>query len=298
MNILITGATGLIGSKLCQFLIHKHSLIALTRSPVKAAAILPSGVDFITSLDDVNFNQLDVVINLAGEPIAEGRWNKTKKQEIYNSRIKITEAITAGINTATSPPKLFISGSAIGFYGRQPKHLKINEGCKEYHDEFSHQLCRDWENTAQRASSQHTRVCILRTGIVLAKSGGALEKMLPPFRLGLGGPIGKGEQVMSWIHIDDMVQAIIYIIKHDEMNGVINLTAPHPVTNKALSQALAKTLSRPCIFVVPPLMLKLIYGEMSDLLLYGQYVVPQKLLDSGYRFRHSNIEEALSALNL
>ncbi|MCG9758632.1 MULTISPECIES: TIGR01777 family oxidoreductase [Pseudoalteromonas] len=298
MNIFITGATGLIGKKLCQFLIHKHNLTALTRSPSKSATLLPNGVNCVTNTDDIDFNKLDAVINLAGEPIADGRWSNKKKQEIYNSRIKITEQIVAAINTATSPPKVFISGSAIGFYGRQPDDLAITEDFKDCHDEFSHRLCRDWENTAFRAESSQTRVCILRTGIVLSKSGGALAKMLPPFRLGFGGPIGSGDQVMSWIHIDDMIQSILYILKHDEIYGAINATAPNPVSNKQLSQALARSISRPCLFTVPPFALKLAYGEMSELLLYGQRVVPKKLLDTGYRFRHDDIEDALNALNL
>ncbi|QZO11511.1 TIGR01777 family oxidoreductase [Pseudoalteromonas piscicida] len=298
MNIFITGATGLIGKKLCQFLVHKHNLIVLSRSPSKAANLLPSGVSCVTDTDDVDFNELDAVINLAGEPIANGRWSKEKKQEIYNSRIKITEQIVAAINTATSTPKVFISGSAIGFYGRQPDNLTITEDFKDYHDEFSHRLCKDWEDTAFRAESSHTRVCILRTGIVLSKSGGALAKMLPPFQFGVGGPIGSGRQIMSWIHIDDMIQAILYILKHDEICGVVNATAPNPLSNKQFSQALARAISRPCLFTVPPFVLKLAYGEMSELLLYGQCVVPKKLLDAGYRFRHDHIEGALSALNL
>ncbi|MDW7549920.1 TIGR01777 family oxidoreductase [Pseudoalteromonas peptidolytica] len=298
MKILITGATGLIGSKLCQFLIHKHSLIALTRSPVKAASVLPPGTHFITSLDEVDFNDIDAVINLAGEPIADGRWTRQRKQEIRDSRINITRAISSAISAATTPPALLISGSAVGVYGRQPSDVTIKEDFTAHYDEFSHQLCRDWEDAALAAKSEQTRVCILRTGIVLSKTGGALVKMLPPFRLGLGGPIGKGEQVMSWIHIDDMVQAILFILKHDEIEGIVNATAPNPVSNKLLSQELAKTLSRPCIFTIPPIVLKLVYGEMSDLLLFGQRVVPQKLLDTGYRFRHDSIDEALRSLNL
>ena len=298
MNIFITGATGLIGSKLCQFLVHKNHITALTRSPEKALAVLPAKVECVTDVAQVNFNDIDVVINLAGEPIASGRWTKAKKQRIYQSRIDITKAITAAINAADTPPHTFISGSAIGYYGRQPSDLSIDESFEHCFDEFSHHLCKDWEETALGAESSDTRVCLLRTGIVLAKNGGALDKMLPPFRFGLGGPISNGKHMMSWIHIDDMVQLILFIIKHPEIQGPINATAPNPVDNKTLSKSLAEQLSRPCIFTVPALAMKLAYGEMADLLLYGQKVVPKKLLDNGYRFRHQRINDAFEALGL
>ncbi|MFQ3288767.1 MAG: hypothetical protein ACI93V_000987, partial [Alteromonadaceae bacterium] len=166
----------------------------------------------------------------------------------------------------------------------------------DFNQEFTHDICKKWEAIALEASSEKTRVAILRTGIVLATNSGALAKMLPPFKLGLGGPISQGEQIMSWIHYQDMVAAILHIEKSKELNGPINLTAPFAVSNHHFSQALSSQLKRPCFFTTPTLLLKLLFGEMADLLLYGQNVVPTKLLDSGYSFKYPTIEAALTDL--
>ena len=295
MHIFITGATGLIGQHLCPFLTHHHSVTVLSRNPTKANVLLGYKINAVTNIEAVDFNNIDVVINLAGEPIVNKRWSDKQKSIIRDSRIELTKQISAAIATSDTPPHTFISGSAVGFYGRQGI-TPIDEENNKPHDEFSHQLCKDWENAALAAQSTSTRVCLLRTGIVLAKKGGALSKMLPAFKLCLGGPIGNGEQGMSWIHIDDMTQLILFIIKHKNMTGPINATAPNPVSSKVFSKSLGKALSRPALIPMPALVLKLLMGEMADLLITGQYVLPQKALEHNYRFHFSDIDSALESL--
>jgi uncharacterized protein (TIGR01777 family) len=187
------------------------------------------------------------------------------------------------IQASDTPPSVLISGSAIGYYGRQD-NTPIDESFDSPYEEFSHSLCAEWERIALQAESKKTRVCILRTGVVISKRGGALQKMLPPFKLGLGGPIASGQQYMSWIHLEDVLQGILHLIQHQECSGVYNFTAPNPVTNQEFSQKLAATLNRPCIFRMPEFVMRLLMGEMADLLIYGQRVVPKRLLDSGYQF--------------
>ena len=295
MHIFITGATGLIGQHLCPFLTHHHSVTVLSRNPTKANVLLGHKINAVTNIEAVDFNNVDVVINLAGEPIVNKRWSDKQKSIIRDSRIELTKQISAAVAASNTPPHTFISGSAVGFYGRQGI-TPIDEENNKPHDEFSHQLCKDWENAALAAQSTSTRVCLLRTGIVLAKKGGALSKMLPAFKLCLGGPIANGEQGMSWIHIDDMTQLILFIIKHKNMTGPINATAPNPVSSKVFSKSLGKALSRPALIPMPALVLKLLMGEMADLLITGQYVLPLKALEHNYRFHFSDIDSALESL--
>lgn len=296
MKILITGATGLIGSALCKLLADKHELIALTRNINKAKNTLPNSIIALDNLKDVNFDDLDAVINLAGEPIADKRWSAQQKQKIFQSRLAITEQIVNNINVSDTPPKVFISGSAIGFYGRQPAENVITESYSSTYPEFSHQLCKQWEELALQAHSPDVRVCLLRTGIVLSKQGGALDKMLPPFKLGVGGRMASGKQMMSWIHIDDMVNAIVFLLKDEKAHGAFNLTAPEPVSNTNFTQTLAKTLNRPALFPMPEFVLKLLFGEMSDLLIYGQNVIPEKLEQQGFKFKFKTLDTALNEI--
>jgi uncharacterized protein (TIGR01777 family) len=294
MKILITGATGLIGSALCKLLADKHELIALTRNINKAKNTLPNSIIALDNLKEVNFDDLDAVINLAGEPVADKRWSAQQKQKIFQSRLSITEQIITKINTSDTPPKVFISGSAIGFYGRQAAEKVITESYSSTYPEFSHQLCKQWEELALQAQSPDVRVCLLRTGIVLSKQGGALDKMLPPFKFGLGGKMASGKQMMSWIHIDDMVNAIVFLLEDEKAHGAFNLTAPEPVSNTNFTQILAKTLKRPALFPMPEFVLKLMFGEMSDLLIYGQNVVPEKLEQQGFKFKFETLDTALN----
>jgi uncharacterized protein (TIGR01777 family) len=295
MNILITGATGLIGRALVAQWQHQHQLHILTRSSLKAKEILAIDANYQHSLDDIDLNQIDAVINLAGEPIADRRWSESQKQKICQSRWQITEALAEKIQQCTTPPTVLISGSAIGFYGRQGSAV-VTEEYNSYYPEFSHDICARWENLAQRAASTHTRVCLLRTGIVLSSKGGALGKMLPLFKLGLGGPIGDGQQFMSWIHLEDMVRLIDFLLQRDDLSGPFNATAPRPVSNKQFSQLLAERFGKKAPFTVPAFVLRLAFGEMADILLFGQNVQPKRLLDNGFQFHHPQLKEALNAL--
>lgn len=295
MNILITGATGLIGRALVAQWQNQHQLHILSRSVIKAKEKLAIDANYQQSLDDIDFNQIDAVINLAGEPIADKRWSESQKQKICQSRWQITEALAEKIQQCTTPPKVLISGSAIGFYGRQGSDI-VTEEHSSFYPEFSHDICARWENLAQRAASQQTRVCLLRTGIVLSEQGGALAKMLPLFKLGLGGPIGDGQQFMSWIHQEDMVRLIDFLLQSDELSGPFNATAPRPVSNKQFSTLLAERFGKKAPFTVPAFVLRLAFGEMADLLLFGQNVQPRRLMDSGFQFHYPHLKDALNAL--
>lgn len=294
MNILITGGTGLIGSALTQLWQTEHTIWILSRAERQ---IDSENLKYITSLQQLDFNNVDAIVNLAGEPIANKRWTERQKNRICQSRWQLTEELSQLIRLAETPPHTLISGSAIGFYGRQDSQ-EITEEYQAFFPEFSHDICARWENLAMQASSPRTRVCLLRTGIVLAEKGGALKKMLPPFKLGLGGVIGSGEQYMSWIHLDDMVALIDFVLKHQTLQGAINAVAPKAVTNKVFTQELAKRVQRPALLPMPAVMAKLLFGEMSEILLYGQRVVPKKLQDAGFQFRYPQLGSALAALSL
>ena len=295
MKILITGGSGLIGSNLIPIL-RPCDVAVYTRNVAMAEQILGHRVHFLSSLSHLdNLDEYDVVINLAGEPIVAKKWTLEQKRKIEQSRWLITEEIVRLINAGDNPPELLISGSAIGFYGRQQDQI-IDEDFSSPHDEFSHQLCERWEFLAKQAQSDKTRVCILRTGVVITKRGGALQKMLLPFKLGLGGPIGDGNQFMSWIHLEDMLRGIAHLIANKSCEGVYNFTAPNPVTNEVFSQELASALSRPCLFRVPEFVLRVMMGEMADLVIHGQKVVPKRLQESGYKFIYPEISQAFNCL--
>ncbi|WP_372627639.1 TIGR01777 family oxidoreductase [Arsukibacterium sp.] len=296
MRILVTGGTGLIGSALLKYWRDQHQITVLTRQPV-AGLQQNAAVSYINNLKDVDFNQLDAIVNLAGEPIADKRWTDKQKQRICNSRWQLTEQLTECIQAATTPPACLINGSAVGYYGRQGSEF-ICEEHSAFYPEFSHDICARWENIARQAASEKTRVCLLRTGIVLSDQGGALKKMLPAFRLGLGGPLGSGQQYMSWIHIDDMVKLIDFLLQSPTLQGPFNAVAPKAVTNKQFSQALAERLNRPAKLVMPAFMLRLMFGEMADILLFGQRVVPQQALDAGFKFEYPKLPAALADLDI
>ncbi|MDD1781459.1 TIGR01777 family oxidoreductase [Enterovibrio sp. ZSDZ35] len=292
MHILITGGTGLIGRALIDQL-SDHQITLLTRSPSKARSMFSRSLRCIENIDELdNFNDIDAVINLAGEPIVDKRWSDQQKGIICSSRWGITEQLVKKILEADNPPHTFISGSAVGIYGNQGDK-EIDESFISNATDFAHAVCDNWEKIAVRAKASKTRVCLLRTGIVLSQEGGALKKMLLPYQLGLGGPIGAGKQYFPWIHIDDMVGGILYLLNTESASGAFNLTAPNPVTNKAFSQALAGALHRPHILFTPPFAIKLMLGEAGQLLLEGQRAVPKALLESGYKFQFSEIRPAL-----
>ncbi len=297
MQILITGASGLIGTSLVRLWQNQHQLIVLSRFSHKVQQQFGAAVKVVNRLEDVDFNLIDVVVNLAGEPIADRRWTNAQKHRICQSRWSLTEQLVTAIQQAVTPPHTLLNASAVGFYGRQSADA-IDESYQSFYPEFSHDICARWENLANRAKSELTRVCILRIGIVLAADGGALKKMLPPFKLGLGGVIGNGEQYMSWIHIDDLVAIFDFMLQHPQLQGVFNATAPMAVSNKQWTKILAERLGKPTLLPMPAFALKLIFGEMSDLLLFGQNVYPKRLLDNNFQFKFNQFRAALHDLKL
>lgn len=300
MNIFITGGTGLIGQALIQEILQSQNeskIWVLTRDKARARQQLPDKVELIEQLHDIRFSDLDVVVNLAGAPIVDKRWSDKQKLNLCHSRWHLTQAIVEKIDSECQPEQKlrFISGSAVGIYGRQDSKI-ITEEFTGYFSEFSHHLCQKWEDIA--SSSSRFDVALLRTGIVLSDKGGALKKMLLPFKLGLGGRIASGEQFMPWIHIDDMIQGILFLIDHPVITGPVNFTAPNPVSNSVFSQTLAQTLKRAAIFPVPEFVLRMLLGEMADLVVFGQNVHPHKLLGSGFKFKFSQLPSAMADLLL
>ncbi len=293
-SVLITGGTGLIGRTLVKSLHKQYAITVVTRDPSRATRLLGGNVNYITVKELISVDKFDAVVNLAGEPIADKRWTDAQKQRICQSRWKITQQLVDLINKSSNPPAVFVSGSAIGVYGRQGDTI-VTEEFTDFHDEFSREVCQKWEDIALKAN---TRVCIMRTGIVLSDEGGALAKMLMPFRLGLGGPISSGKQFMAWIHLDDMINGIQFLLNNEESKGIHNMTSPNPNTNHFFSLALAKRLDRPCIFRVPAFVIKTLMGESSDLVLFGQKVIPQKLIDDGFTFAFPTLKAALADLDL
>ncbi|AWK14669.1 TIGR01777 family oxidoreductase [Candidatus Fukatsuia symbiotica] len=293
MHILITGATGLIGRALTQRLLSlSHQITVLSRDPRKAFDVLGKQITCWSTLNDQqDLNNIDAVINLAGEPIADKRWTVQQKERLCQSRWQITQQLAELINVSSNPPDVFISGSAVGFYGDKEQVLVTEE--EPPHDEFTHQLCARWEQLASTAESSQTRVCLLRTGVVLAAKGGALAKMLPLFRLCLGGPMGNGRQYFPWIHIDDMVNAIHYLLTNDTLCGPYNMVSPSSVCNGQFSAILAKILHRPAFLRAPASIIRLLMGESAVLVLGSQHAVPKRLEEAGFNFHHCDLEGAL-----
>ncbi|RJX71650.1 TIGR01777 family protein [Vibrio sinensis] len=299
MKLLLTGGSGFIGRELLKHLTN-YNIVLLTRSPEQARKNLHyadlGNISYINSLDEFDdLNDFDAVINLAGEPIADKRWSPKQKELICNSRWKTTEKIVDLIHASTTPPEVFISGSAVGYYGDQ-QHHSFDESLHVHNDGFPYTVCAKWEQIALRARSEQTRVCLLRTGLVLSPQGGALGKMLLPYKLGLGGSIGLGKQYMPWIHMLDMVRGIVYLLDTKHASGVFNFCAPHPVTNMHFSKMLAKTLHRPHILFTPKWALKLAMGESSVLLFDSIRAKPKKLTELGFTFSYSRLEPALKNL--
>ncbi len=291
MHILITGATGLIGSAIVQQL-SEYRYTALIRSQ-SSSDQLPDYCQTITSLDQLdNLNSFDAVINLAGEPIADKRWSVKRKKVLIDSRCDLTDKLAQLFLVSDNPPKVWLSGSAIGIYGDGGQSELTEQSL--FGKDFAADLCLQWEQLARQAHDV-TRLVLLRTAVVLSPHGGALAKMLPPFKLGLGGPIGSGQQYMSWIHIDDYVSAIKFLLTTD-IAGAVNMTSPNPLPNHRFTALLAKAVKRPAFFRVPQPILEALMGESSCLLLFSQQVKPCVLNNAGYNFQFSELEDAFADL--
>lgn len=299
MHILITGGTGFIGQAFINTFQADYDFTVLTRDVNNAKNIFShissNHIKFISQLHELpSAIHIDAVINLAGSPIMDKMWSAKHKHVLESSRWEITQHLVDLICTKTITPEVFISGSAVGVYGRQGDK-SIDEKHTNHYPEYASYLCEHWEEIA-RTDCASTRTVILRTGIVLGKNKGALKKMEFPFKLGLGGPIGKGNQYMSWIHIDDMVAAINYLLQHKSLSGAFNLTAPNPVTNTEFSNKLAACFGKKARLTTPTLILRLLLGERADLIIYGQRVLPTRLLDAGFTFHSDTLDQAFSEI--
>lgn len=298
MRILVAGSRGLVGDELVSFLQHQgHEVVRLSRSKTsndKEAVILwdPEAA----FIEEEKLNDFDAVINLAGENIASKRWTDAQKEKIKNSRVASTELLAKAMTKVKSPPSVFVCASATGFYGDRPDEV-LNESSVAIKGDFLSDTCVEWENACKEAEDFGIRVVNTRFGIILSPKGGAMSKLLLPFQLGLGGQIGSGDQVMSWIALDDVVYALNFVVQNQSVSGAVNFTAPNPVTNLEFTKVLGKVLQRPTIFPVPSFAIKLLLGEMADgLLLSSQKVKPAKLESSGYEFAYPDLESAFRHL--
>jgi len=314
MNILISGGSGFLGSAFSQELLMRYQQMGkalqitwLTRDSNQAH---PSDITMMTYDELANSDAyFDVILNLAGAGIADARWSDDRKEQLLASRMKPTKDILAFVARSHVKPKLLVSGSAIGWYGNQGvKPLTESSG---FQTDFAHQLCDDWEQLALQATEFGVPVTLVRTGVVIHPTGGMLSKLLTPFKMGVGGQLGNGQQIMSWISRDDWVSAVTFVIEqqlndstfqvnkntlHTASNNdikIYNLTAPNPVTNHTFTKTLGAWLHRPTFFTLPDFLLKLIFGEMSTLLIDGQKVLPKALLGAGFEFKHQMLKEAL-----
>ena len=295
MNILLSGSSGLIGSALAYQLSSKgHAVKSLVRRrpnhPSEISWDPTSGGPAPETLDGI-----DAVVHLAGESIASGRWSQSKKKAIRDSRVLGTRLLTDTLIRMRNPPKVLITASAIGFYGDHGPDVVREESPAG--SGFLAEVCQDWEAAAAPAATKGIRVVHARLGIVLSPKGGALAKMLVPFKIGFGGKIGSGDQVMSWVALDDAVGAVLYALFTDSLRGSMNVTAPHAVTNAAYTRTLGKILGRPALIPLPAFAARLVFGEMADaLLLSSARVEPAALLRAGYRFHYPDLEGALRHL--
>lgn len=296
MRVLVTGGTGFIGRRLCSALATRgHELWVLSRKPWRAAKLLPGSVHVVDNLDQIpDTMELDAIINLAGESIAGGRWTKKRKKLLLESRVGVTESLYQLVKRLTVKPRVLINASAVGFYGNAG-NAELTESSSAVRRDFSYLLCDAWEQAARHFSDFDMRVCILRIGVVLSHHGGMLAKLLPLYRKGLGSLLGDGSQWLSWIHLEDLIELVIRCLDASAAEGVYNAVAPNPISYRKFHSALAKVCKRPALIRVPRLPLSLALGEMSEIMLGGQRVLPARLEREGFRFRYADVESALKA---
>lgn len=296
LRILLTGGTGLIGQALCHhWKAEGHDIVVWSRTPDRVPTLCAGarGVAALQELEDSA--PLDAVVNLAGAPIADRPWTAHRREVLWHSRIDLTRKLVDWLGQGVLRPRVLLSASATGWYGDRGNEC-LDEGSCAGEGDFGSRLCVAWEEEAKRAELLGIRVVRLRTAPVLARSGGMLPKLRMPFSMGLGGRLGNGRQWMPWVHLDDVVGLIDFLLQRDDCEGVFNACAPHLVCNKDFAQALARALHRPMLFSVPAWALRIALGDMAVLLLGSQHVEPRRALDAGYRFRFSRLEDALANL--
>lgn len=285
MNILLAGATGFVGTELVKELAQEtpaHSLRILTRNPSGRVSGDPAAAKFVAWGDDLpeHLGWADAVVNLAGAGVADSRWTKERKEELHESRIGTTRRLVEALRRTAKRPEVLVNASAVGYYGRG----------------FLRDLCVEWEKSATEARVSGLRVVRLRFGAVLDDGGGVMGKMLPPFRMFVGGPLGSGKQPFAWIHRADAVAAIKFVVTNDLMEGPVNVTAPQSVTMNEFAKALGRVMGRPAVMRVPEWALKLLFGEMATIMTEGQDAPPDELLAAGFKFRYSDLDSALKEI--
>lgn len=299
LRVTVTGATGLIGPKLIDGLRARGAEVTvLTRDPARARSRLGEGVEAVgwdlmsEPAPPAALSGRDAIVHLAGEPVAQ-RWSAKAKQAIEESRVRGTRNLVEGLTLAEDRPGVLVSSSAVGYYGPHGEE-PLDEDAPPGAD-FLARVCVEWEAEARRASELGLRTVLIRTGVVLDSSGGALAKMLPPFKLGIGGPVAGGRQYIPWIHADDVLGMMITALEDERWEGPVNATAPTPVPNRDFSRALGRALGRPSVMPIPGLALRALYGDMAEIVTTGARAVPAKALVLGYQFRHAELDEALRA---
>jgi len=302
MKIVVTGATGFVGRPLVSRLLAKgHEVVAWTRDVERARLHLPALCDAErwdahAAIDPARLAGVDAIVHLAGESVASGRWTEARKREMRESRVASSRALVDAIAALPEGqrPRALVAASAIGYYGDRGDEILSERSSPG--SGFLAELCRDWEGAVAAAGEHGVRTVSVRVGVVLGKDGGALQAMLPPFRLGFGGRVGPGTQWMSWIHLDDLVELFVLAVEGGNVRGVVNGVAPHPVTNAELTRALARALGRPALVPVPGVALRALFGEMASVLLASQRVVPDVARDLGFGFRFRDLDAALADL--
>jgi uncharacterized protein (TIGR01777 family) len=294
MKVLVTGSHGLVGSQLVQSLSSNgHQVVRLVRANPSEDQIVWDPRH--GQIDKERLEGFDAVVHLAGENIASGRWTSAKKSSIRASRVEGTKLLCKALSYLSRPPKVLVCASAIGYYGDRGREVLTETSPAG--SGFLAELCQEWESATEAAKQKNIRVVLLRIGVVLSRKGGALMKMLPPFKMGAGGKLGSGKQYMSWISLDDLIGSINHVLAHNELSGPVNAVAPNPVTNIQFTAALGASLRKPTIFAVPRFAAQMLLGEMADeLLLSGSFVKPDKLQASGYTFKDPELAPMLQHL--
>ncbi len=298
-RVIITGGTGFIGAPLARQLAAKYEVVVLSRNPARVGS-LGNGVKVVAwdgrtaegwgQLADGAF----AIINLAGENLSAGRWTPARKAAIVDSRQQAAQAVIAAISQAAVKPTVLVQASAVGYYGPRGDE-KINENEKPG-STFDATTCVAWEKATDAVEAMGVRRVIIRTGVVIEKTGGALVRMSLPFKLFVGGPVGSGKQYFPWIHLTDEINAIQFLMENKQQKGVFNLAAPNPVTMKEFAVALGKAMGRPSFMPVPGFALQILFGEMASILLNGQRVIPNRLLQQGFKFKYGTVDAALSEI--